>query len=123
MKSLCQLLKGVVEELKGNDHSISIRTNYGGRGMYNRSCVGITGSESVCLRAISMVYTEMMDELYSACINAESEEEMSAASDMRSKYSEYATTLLDYDRDSMGYDVIVYWPNVQWDVAEDEELE
>ena len=75
-----------------HDHSIVVfHNNYSGRGMFGRTCVGIVGSMSDCMCVIASVIKE-------------------AASDRDISLDYTVDTLLDFSQDSMGRDVILFWP-------------
>lgn len=94
MKTLAQYLKEKCEYLE----TASFRSNYSGRGMYGENCVGISGSEDECRDIITYTILEMHDDRYEDFHNA-------------------VKTLLSYNTDNMGRDIIMYWPDLQ---SEDE---
>lgn len=79
---------------------VEFYNGYSGRGMYGEQCVGITGSFSDCMLVIAEL------------IKAEREE---------SGFNDMVDQLLDFKQDSMGRDVILYWPDLE--KAEDREEE
>ena len=88
--TLQQLLKSACED----SGEVNFRNTYSGRGMYGRQCVGITGSRDDCMRVIASVICELhnMD---------------------NSAFEEEVEELLGSDQDSMGYDIILYWPQLE----------
>ena len=92
MKSLAQYIKDKCEYLE----TASFRSNYSGRGMYGKSCVGISGSTSECNDIITDIIIDMYDDKYDDFRNA-------------------VKTLLSYSTDNMGYGIIMYWPDLQFE--------
>ncbi len=85
-----ELLEEISQEVDG-----SFRTDYSGRGMYGKSCVGIVAHSLLALgAAISRLVEdeELREELVSNSLT-----------------------------DSMGYDTIVYWPRVTSSDADEDE--
>lgn len=93
MQALAQLIKDAVEQY-GDEDAVSFRNDYSGRGMYGRQCVGIVGDESTCMKIVGQVIKD------------------AHAQGMDFEFDEAVDTLLDSCRDSMGRDIIVYWPEV-----------
>jgi hypothetical protein len=63
--------------------------------MYGHNCIGIVGSEKGCLQVVAEVLKQAHSD---------------PSSDL--DFDTVADILLDYDRDSMGHDIIMYWPQV-----------
>ncbi len=101
MKEIVELLRRVVDDAD----NVSIRNDYSGRGMYGKSCVGITGSKAYCMTVIG----ETIKLAYS--LSAVQEDDVDGDS--------VVDVLMNFEQDSMGYDVIIYWPHMQ---AEDEDF-
>lgn len=103
MRQLAQLIRQCVESV--NDQQgldISYRDSYGYRGSYGRQCIGISGSHTECMTVIAEVIkdihkTDTVD------------------------FDDAVDTLMSFDRDSMGRDVIYYWPSIEPIGAEDDE--
>ena len=95
MSTIQELLK----EFCKDSSEVSFRNDYSGRGMYGRRCVGITGRESDCMAVIAEVITD--------CHNrCEFDEDFD--------FGKAVDILLRcQSRDSMGLDVIIYWPNLK----------
>ena len=88
------------------DHGdVSFRNTYSGRGMYGRQCVGITGDSHECRRVIAAVITEMVGVL------TDGGEEFQSS--MMESLEQDVETLMLWDQDSMGRDVIYYWPSLE----------
>jgi hypothetical protein len=86
----------------------SIRTDYSGRAMYGRTCIGLTVSPSYVDR-VKTVLQQRAEEIREECDDAESgdEEWVDSQSDLAD-----ALENMTYDMrtDNMGMDMIVYWP-------------
>jgi hypothetical protein len=76
--------------------------------MYGKACMGIAGSLTDCRRVIGMAIKDGFDEFDPA-----------AGGDDEFDFRGAVDTLMEFDQDSMGFDVILYWP----DVADEEEQE
>jgi hypothetical protein len=81
---------------------VKIETDYSGRGMYGRQCVGVTGSRG----QITLFLVELAIEL---AYDPDSEEPAELIREM-ARTANY---------DSMGYDAIAYWPSLSWPTQED----
>ncbi len=97
MTTLQQMIEEACEQTEGSDYEVNFRNDYSGRGMYGRTCVGITGDRRGCMRLIA-------DVIKSAYIQS--------VEDNKIDKDEAVDILLDFDQDSMGYDVIIYWPGL-----------
>jgi hypothetical protein len=82
---------------------VSYYSDYSGRSMYGRNCVGISGLRKDCMKVIS----EVMQDIAAA----------NGAHGVL-QVGEWFDTLLDFDMDNMGRDMILYWPNLTSEVAE-----
>jgi hypothetical protein len=92
-------LQVIIQEYCEDDCEISFRTSYSGRGMYGKSCVGITGSKYICMSSISEIITTLAKALTNQEIDIDT-------------FSGHVQTLLNHKTDSMGYETIVYWPEL-----------
>ena len=81
---------------KEND-AVQFYDSYSGRSMYGRACVGIVGSRRDCMKVISVVMQDIAAE---------------AVKTGGWQLGEWFDTLLDFDMDNMGRDMILYWPNL-----------
>jgi hypothetical protein len=97
MQRIAELVKDAVDNT--GDEGVSFYNGYSGRGMYGRKCIGVVGSEKGCMQVVAEVLKQAHSD---------------PSSDL--EFDTVADTLLDYDRDSMGRDIIMYWP--QLDVLE-----
>lgn len=97
------ILESVIEE-QGEDANIRIYEGYSGRGMYGKECIGVTGS---------------LGDIVSALL----EGALKMASTMsRFEKRDLLDDVQNMQRDSMGHDMIVYWPGIEF-VGEQEECE
>lgn len=115
MHSIQQLLKDACEQSEDSEYDVSFRNDYSGRGMYQRRCVGITGSEMACMKLIAEVIKADRIKLKTVQLGS-SEHEGDAL------FGELVDTLLNYDRDSMGRDIILYWPQLE-SIDDDEDFD
>ena len=105
MRQLAQIIRQCVENVSDQlCGDITYRDSYGYRGSYGRQCIGIVGSHSECMTVIAEVIKELHD---------------TDVLDFESAID----TLMGFDRDSMGRDVIYYWPSIEPIGAEDDEDE
>jgi hypothetical protein len=96
MQYLAQMMRNAIANLCVDD-DVSVRESYTGRGMFGRSCPGLTGSMSGCMAVIA----EVIKEAHTAGVDND-----------EVVFEEVVDTLLDFRRDSMGRDVILYWPEL-----------
>lgn len=99
MKSIQSIIKEKAIEL-----GVEYRLHYSGRGMYSRSCIGVVGEFSDCMDVIKSVLIDVHNAELD-CGNDDTDYDFESALD----------ELLDYNQDSMGLSVILYWPNMQGD--------
>jgi hypothetical protein len=92
-QAIAKLIREIAED--GNEDT-GFRNNYSGRGMYGRECVGITGSQSDCQAIIAEVIKQAH----------------ARADDDELVFDDVVDAVLDYRQDSMGFDVIIYWPHI-----------
>ena len=114
MQSIQQLLKDACAQSEDSEYDVSFRNDYSGRGMYGRNCVGITGSETGCMKLIAEVIKGAREELKTVQLG-------SSEYEGDTLFGELVDTLLNYDRDSMGRSIILYWP--QLESIEDEDFD
>lgn len=93
-QAIAKLIREIAED--GNEDT-GFRNNYSGRGMYGRECVGITGSQSDCQALIAAIIKEAH----------------ARADDDELVFDDVVDAVLDYSQDSMGFDVIIYWPHIE----------
>jgi hypothetical protein len=97
-KELCELIE---------DAGYTPRS-YSGRGMYGRYCLGVVIEHS----NPSKVLTEL---ILSLCIFAGTE------ADQLERVQWVCQNLDDMRSDSMGRDMIVYWPDIKWEELDSED--
>ncbi len=114
MKILQEYLKEVAEE--GADRSF--QSNYQGRYMYGKGCLGIV-CENPIVVAFNVAENIMID-LYENALRSDNdvpaEEERRQAEDLMALLKEFRV-------DTMGLDKIIYWPSVSYTEIEEEEIE
>lgn len=86
---------------------VNFRNDYSGRGMYGKRCVGIDSDMTSCMAIIGEVIKQCASNIAKDDPHAQADFEMAV------------DILLQFDRDSMGRDVILYWPDLQ---EEEEEV-
>ncbi len=91
MEQLAGMIREALTVVAVDD--VELREKYSGRGMYGRECPGITGSMEGCMAVISEVIkaAHMQGDL---------------------EFEDIVDTLLDFKQDSMGRDIILYWPEL-----------
>lgn len=102
MTTLQEMIEEACKQTEDSEHEVHFRNSYSGRGMYGQQCVGITGSHKGCMQVIGQVIKDAATEMVDSIENPGAE----------SKYAGVVDTLLDYDQDSMGRDIILYWPQL-----------
>lgn len=104
MKTIQEFMTDIADQ----SESIEVRA-YSGRGMYGRNCVAITGTNNECMsmigEVIKMAASEMLDQ---------------DDGDTR-EFDLLVENLMSFSMDSMGYDVVIYWPREQWVNTEEEQ--
>jgi hypothetical protein len=88
------LQKRLENSCKETGKVVSFCNDYSGRSMYGRLCVGITGPWADCMKVISAVM-----------------QDIAAANGAHGvlQVGEWFDTLLSFDMDNMGRDIILYW--------------
>ena len=94
--SLQELIKDAAECAD----EVTFRNGYSGRGMYGKKCVGIVGTMINCMAVIAEVIKTCKDD---------------------EDFDEAVDTLLQFTTDNMGWDVIVYWEELE-DISLDDEV-
>jgi hypothetical protein len=95
--TLQELIEEACKQTEGSGAEVNFRNSYSGRGMYGQQCVGITGGRKDCMRVIA----EVIKMAYAESIENDDIDKDDAVD-----------TLLDHDQDSMGHDIILYWPQL-----------
>ena len=109
-----QLITEACEQI--GDDSVTIRS-YSGRGMYGKTCVAITGSMSDCQRVIAEVLKEAAQSVFDDAINLDNPDCNAATQAVYEKNDQLSALiekLVNFSWDSMGLDVVVYWPRMEW---------
>ena len=94
MLTLQQRLKTACRE----SGEVEFYNGYSGRCMYGKTCVGISGTRSDCMRVISAVM-----------------QDIAAANGAHGvlQVGKWFDTLLAFDMDNLGRDMILYWPQLR----------
>lgn len=100
-----QKLQAMIKEAAEQDGEVSFRNTYSGRGMFGKNCVALVGTRDQINRVIAAVIKEMNNLVVDAGMDG-SENELLSASE---EFDENIDTLLNYEQDSMGFDIVVYW--------------
>lgn len=93
-QAIAQLIRQVAREGVGN---ASFRNEYSGRGMLGQQCVAVTGSSQDCRELMAEVIKQAHAQV----------------DDDQLVFDEVVDALMDYRQDSMGLDVVIYWPHIQ----------
>ena len=93
---------------------VCFRNDYSGRAMYGRSCVGVTGSRSDCQAVIA-------EAIIRASIDSQKVQAGSSREETDECFRQLVAELLNFQQDSMGMDIILYWPNLQPIIDEEPE--
>lgn len=113
MQFLAKMFEDAIYNIGCDD--VSVRYSYSGRGMYGKTCPGITGGRSDCMQVIAYVIKEKSMDLSRIAREAgrrdteATEEELFAT---ENDFDRFVGTLLNFDQDSMGRDIIFYWPEL-----------
>ena len=102
---LQQLIREAVRQAREVDSEVSFRASYGGRGMYDRRCIGVVGSNSECQRVIAKSIVMLREKLKTVQLGSSEEEQDKV-------FEEAVMTLTEPCEDSMGRSVIFYWPEL-----------
>lgn len=94
-------------KLCNDSEGVTFHNDYGGRGMYGEQCVGISGRRADLMDIISETIMQEVDDLI---FNSKGEEDWTP--NLRNLGSS-VKTLLGYSQDSLGCDVIFYWPSLK----------
>ena len=94
------------EVIENDFEDVRFRNTYSGRGMYGRTCVGITGPANLCQQVIA-------EAIIQAGIDSQKVQLGSNREETDEFFRQSVRTLLDYAEDSMGMNVVFYWPGLQ----------
>mgnify|MGYP003553650138 FL=1 len=105
MKIDIELATDIKTAIDNFDSSVTLHTDYSGRGMYGRKCFGVSGRGSS---------TTILMQLMSTLL---SQAELTLVS--------FIEELAHYEinSDNLGYDTLIYWPDVEWPDLDEEEIE
>jgi hypothetical protein len=84
----------------------SYRNDYSGRGMFNRQCVGVTGTLAECMTFIGNAIIALRARL-KTIQEGSSEEEQDRI------FAQAVETLLSFEEDFMGRGMIAYWRHLE----------
>jgi hypothetical protein len=112
-----QLLLDAAKDL---DNGAAVRS-YSGRGMFGRNCVGITGTLSDCQAVVAGALTAAMEDLFTSSIDTDDSDR--EAYNKRDQVATLIDQLTKFSWDNMGYDVVLYFPNLKWEEVEEEEID
>jgi hypothetical protein len=108
-------------ESLGGTYSEARVIRYSGRGMYGRECIGITGSLSDCMQLIAAVIKQTAHDAVEKALEAGIDgtaEEQGESEAAATEVDVNVDILLGYKQDSMGHDVVLYWPQLAWPEGE-----
>jgi hypothetical protein len=84
----------------------SFYASYGGRGMFGKQCIGLSGSRTECNVVVGEVLKQLMLEAFSSDPDSDVECEHQ---DVR---MQWVDALLNSSEDQLGLGMIVYWPKI-----------
>lgn len=98
-----------------DDYGVVVSNDYSGRFMYGRKCVSVEGSEA----EIQELFKAVLLEYHQSWVEAENQRMGDHEFNLPDiLYEELLDLLLvNYKTDSMGLDIVVYWPT--WQHTED----
>lgn len=108
--SLQKMLFEACEEMGGD---VTFHNTYSGRGMYGHKCVGVSGSHANCMAVIRSVITDAGDAYANAALDIKQEDGDDKYDVAGEFFRNAVETLLIHDRDNMGRDMIIYWPDLE----------
>ncbi len=91
MTALATLIKQACED----SGEVDFRDDYSGRGMYGDRCVGITGTRGQCMSVIGAAIKRAGDD------------------GIGHNFEKAVDKLMGFSQDSMGLDIIMYWPSIK----------
>ncbi len=92
---------------------------YSGRSMYGRQCPAIVGGQAECRVLVSKVILTLADEMVEASLDCKTEEERLVAFNLKDQFDEMMDKILLWETDSMGHDIVMYWPDIDWQTPEE----
>jgi len=107
-------LSHVIEQI-ANDMDVDCRLDYSGRFMYGKKCIALTGSLNQSMAVIAEVINQRYQEVISNARDADDDSAIDASYQEESQVVGEVEKLLNFQYDSMGLDVVVYWPKIQYE--------
>ena len=112
LQTLAQRIKDACDET-----DTDFRNDYAGRGMMGRNCIGIVSTRQQCMAVIGEVIKTYMSSVSSAGLSGDS----NFLAEVEEEFEGVVEFLLDFQMDTMGYSVIIYWEGLAPLPLEDEE--
>lgn len=104
-----------LEAYAGDSENVRFHNDYSGRGMYGKSCVGISGDAQECNAVFCTLIQELAEDL------VQHTEEGNGGHALK-LYKETVEALYNHRTDSFGRGIILYWPSISSEpVTSDEE--
>jgi hypothetical protein len=95
-------LQNMIQEACEYGPAVEFRNNYSGRGMFGQQCVAIVGHRQSCQQLVATVIKEMSLWLSPGICTDHTEQQ----------FEQYLEQIMCYDQDTMGWDVVLYWPDL-----------
>jgi hypothetical protein len=99
------ILQQLVRDACEQSGDVNFRNDYSGRFMYGKRCIAITSNRNDCMLVIAGAITGLREKLMTVQMGSNAEEQYKV-------FDEGVRTLLDFKEDSMGLDVVLYWPTL-----------
>lgn len=114
----------LINEAVADSDEVEARS-YSGRAMYGHRCLAITGPHQACLELLKQVHNIALAELFDIAVDLGDNDDADAndAYAARDWLTDIVDTMLSYNTDSMGHDIVMYWPNEEFIEADTEEDE
>lgn len=112
----------IMEACEDSNGEVNFYNNYSGRGMYGRPCIGITGKLEDCHMLIASVIKELGWRVSRVSKESMDPDYSATDKDLVETMEQYELTvdkLLSYSMDNFGKQFIVYWPNLEPIVPEE----
>lgn len=112
------LQKTLKQAVDGADDVSLIK--YSGRGMHGRSCVGLSGPTAKVQEAISIALRLAVDAVVEAARDSGDEvtvDDMAQESELH----KFIDDVTQFAWDTLGYDVVFYWKDIEWTAEEEQE--
>ena len=115
----------LINEAVADSDEVEARS-YSGRAMYGRRCLAITGTHQACLELLKQVHNIALSELFDIAVDLGDNDDADANDAYAARdwlMTDIVDTMLSYNTDSMGHDIVMYWPNEEFIEADTEEDE